>query len=1372
MNSPFKFLDSFTISDRDNFFGREREIAELYGRVFESRILLIYGVSGTGKSSLVNCGLASKFEVSDWLPVNVRRGTNINSSLDFALTRNAVTAFKTGETITGKISSLYLDHFKPVFLIFDQFEELFIFGTDSEKKLFTETIRDIVSSKFPCRVIFIIREEFLASMTDFEEDLPDIFANRFRVEKMKRANAVMAVDGPCRVNGIQTDPDFAVNLISKLCQSGNEVDLTYLQIYLDRIFMLAAVESVGGSELRFSGDLLEKAGDVTDLLGRFLDEQIVHFDDPETCLSILKSFVSVQGTKKQMNEQEITESVRTLGRHADLSDLRMYLTLFVSLRILKERDESGRYELRHDALAMKIYDEFTVVEKDMISVVQFIENSVHVWKSKGVLLSADELDFIAPYESRLYLSAEQSELVEMSKDARQSSAKRRRRIYAVSTVILLLVFAGFTLWALKERFKSQKEEKTARANYYDALAHQVLPTDATVAFNLAEHAFSIDSNENVRKTLEDIYLKEILYKKITVYSGTSAFSGDMDLFFASGKLISGEGKVIRNLLPAGIATFSAAFSPDKKKIVIGTSGMDVLLLDTTGKILDRYPDHRSVCQAVSFSHSGNKIVTASWDSTAIIYNLLSGKKTWLKGHSGRLNSAVFSPDDKYVLTAASDNIAILWDSTGRPVQKILGQTSEILFAVFTPDGTKILTGSSDGTAQLVDLKGSVLKKFVAHGNFNCASFSADGSKFIAGHNVWDLKGNILIELRCPGSFSNVAFSQNMQYLYTASENGILKWDISCSLLKEIASTGTPVEKISYSPDGKTLLIRTTVNTLLLDLLDPLKTVVAEEHMKKDLLFSGGSSCFTPEGKAILTCSDDSIIKIISLDGKEISVVRMGSDRLTAASISPDGKTIVAGNDRGRLNFFDQGLKLTRSFSSPNPGLIDLKFSPDGKSLLTVSLAITSNTVRDNDAAIWNLDGTLKTSFKGHDSFIDCASFSPDGKFVVTGSWDKTCRIWDLKGNLLQTVRTDPGQPYSIDWSPDGRAIAAGLSNRKLTVFNSDGISVQLLGGIRSTVKAVCFSPDSRFIAAGTQDGTVAIARTKPSLVSFVRDKGFEELSVSAKLEYRIITGEEIMQSSSPDILCEAADWYALKAADSRKNTLPGLLESELALLRKIIAVEDKPDGYGTIKENEISRREASYPGILVRICRIAGTLRDLKIDSASNSTLRKAMTDRMLSSDIRDGLLEIGNYFYEEAGKNEKDSVLLSDYSNALKIYRRISVSGNIYDRRITSVNCNSMAYLLLLKKHYSSALEASLISVEADSSNKLAFTNLALAYLFNKEHDKALAVYTKYKDLPFEGYGPVYQTFKDAFKDDLNEFMKRKMEPPFSDEILRLLNK
>jgi len=488
MKSLFKFLDSYTREDRAVFFGRDQEITELYRRVFESKMLLVYGISGTGKSSLVNCGLASRFDESDWLPVNVRRGNNIVDSLNDAFNKQAITPLKKTQNITEKLQSIYLDHFKPVYLLFDQFEELFIFGSQEEKEGFISIVKEITESETQCRIIFIIREEFLAGMTEFEEKLPDIFTNRFRVEKMKRTNAISAVEGPCKVFGIETEPGFPEELIDKLCPSGNEIELTYLQIYLDRIFRLATGDrqpatgtqktGPGTSDIRFSSELLAKAGSVSDLLGQFLDEQIREMENPETGMAILKSFVSVQGTRRQMTETEILNSTGSFGEMITKQDLLRYLAKFVDLRILRERDESGHFELRHDGLASKIYEKFTALEKDIIEVKLFIENAFSDYRKRGRLLTSDDLKYIAPYEERLFLSKSSEAFIQKSRNEILKLRKRRRNIAAGAAIALIVVLSGFTIWALNERKRAFRERTVAETQKENAVAANEKATKA------------------------------------------------------------------------------------------------------------------------------------------------------------------------------------------------------------------------------------------------------------------------------------------------------------------------------------------------------------------------------------------------------------------------------------------------------------------------------------------------------------------------------------------------------------------------------------------------------------------------------------------------------------------------------------------------------------------------------------------------------------------------------------------------------------------------------------------------------------------------------------------------------------------------------
>ncbi len=485
MKSPFKFLDSFTKEDKNIFFGRDNETEELYQKVFESKVLLVYGVSGTGKSSLVHCGLANKFQESDWLPINIRRGANINKSLlksiancQLQITNNDETVIanevrqsadnkqiatsasgglamttKKKPSLKKQLKNLYLDHFKPIYLIFDQFEELFIFGSKSEREDFIQTVKTITESDINCKFMFVIREEYLAGITEFEKHLPEIMHNRIRLEKMTRNNAVHVIDGPCKVAEIEVEEGFSEALLNKLSPDSTEVELTYLQVYLDKLFKQ--------SPNAFTISLLQSFGDVKDLLGSFLDEQIAELDTPDEGLVILKAFVSTKGTKRQITEEEVQDYARTLGKNIDISQLKNLIQKFIALRILRDKDENNRYELRHDALAAKIYEKITLVEKELLEIRQFIENAYDNYRRRKILLSKTDLSYIAPYEDKIYLGNNLNEFLNKSKREVEKKKRRKRVVVSIAAIVLLAVFATFTWWALNERNKAVDSEKIA-----------------------------------------------------------------------------------------------------------------------------------------------------------------------------------------------------------------------------------------------------------------------------------------------------------------------------------------------------------------------------------------------------------------------------------------------------------------------------------------------------------------------------------------------------------------------------------------------------------------------------------------------------------------------------------------------------------------------------------------------------------------------------------------------------------------------------------------------------------------------------------------------------------------------------------------------
>jgi hypothetical protein len=726
--SPFKFLDSYTIEDRALFFGRDQEISELYRRVFESRMLLVYGISGTGKSSLINCGLASRFDESDWLPLNIRRGSNIIESFTESINKHALTPLKKNQSATEKLQSVYLDHFKPVFLILDQFEELFIFGSEEEKKEFIKIIKELIDSKIQCRLVFIIREEFLAGITEFEYDLPEIFSNRFRVEKMKRANAILAVEGPCKIHKISTEQGFPEDLIDKLLASGNEIELTYLQIYLDRIFHLANDGKEVSKTLVFSKELLSKAGSVSDLLGQFLEEQIVKFDDPETGMTILKSFVSIQGTKKQMTENEILDSIISFGTSITNGDLIRYLERFVELRILRERDDTGHYELRHDALAAKIFEKFTSQEKELAEIKLFVENAYMTFNTRKTYLSREDLEYIAPYEKRLFLSHVLNSFIKQSREkllAQQRALRQMTRI--VSFVFLILIGLGIRYYINQKGTSKTKElinialiqEKvdplTSLSTAYTAWQKDTI---STVLQGIILNSFYTLLNERIAVG-DSMVPSKLLPVTIPVKDSICSIQTDKSNTFLFG-WTSGNEAFYFNLNDRKVKAFKV--SKPILIMVVSESGkyFAVVYENNTGEVYDNQgksvfcfntsTNHLTNNRLVRFFPSGKYFLAAVYENTAQVYDSSGVCLYKLEGHTGRVNSLDISPDGRFIATASSDADLIVWNFN-QDIQKfssyikIHAHKDTIWSCEFNSSGKYILTSSADSLLKIFNLNG-------------------------------------------------------------------------------------------------------------------------------------------------------------------------------------------------------------------------------------------------------------------------------------------------------------------------------------------------------------------------------------------------------------------------------------------------------------------------------------------------------------------------------------------------------------------------------------------------------------------------------------------------------------------------------------------
>jgi len=115
--------------------------------------------------------------------------------------------------------------------------------------------------------------------------------------------------------------------------------------------------------------------------------------------------------------------------------------------------------------------------------------------------------------------------------------------------------------------------------------------------------------------------------------------------------------------------------------------------------------HTSHVLSVAFSPDGQRLATGSWDYTAKIWDLITGKAVLtLEGHTSYVESVAFSLDGKRLATGSWDKTAKIWDlTTGKAVLTLEGHTSNVESVVFSLDGKRLATGSWDHTAKIWDL---------------------------------------------------------------------------------------------------------------------------------------------------------------------------------------------------------------------------------------------------------------------------------------------------------------------------------------------------------------------------------------------------------------------------------------------------------------------------------------------------------------------------------------------------------------------------------------------------------------------------------------------------------------------------------------------
>jgi WD40 repeat protein len=198
-----------------------------------------------------------------------------------------------------------------------------------------------------------------------------------------------------------------------------------------------------------------------------------------------------------------------------------------------------------------------------------------------------------------------------------------------------------------------------------------------------------------------------------------------------------------------------------------------------------------------------------------------------------------------------------------------------------------------------------------------------------------------------------------------------------------------------------------------------------------------SLALSPDGRRLAVGQTNGIALYDPVTKKEVAPFKPTPAPVPAVMFSPDSRRLVsAGASDPAIKVWDvDGEKpLLKILYDPTPNS-SVAFSPDGRLIASPGplQAAAGPTVK-----IWALDPDAKSSkdfriLKGHVRYAWKVTFSPDGRYLASGSWDSTIKVWDLQAPEAAepvTLRGHAGVIYGLAFSPDGRRLASASGSAR------------------------------------------------------------------------------------------------------------------------------------------------------------------------------------------------------------------------------------------------------------------------------------------------------------------------------------------------------